>query len=343
MFGTDSENLAIVGSENYSNDNNKENHLDDIIFEDCKENYEKYAGKNVSYWQGLADKYHYESKDAIRGVWRREAKRRGYNKTSKIDRKSGGPKILIFDIETSPLICYSFSLWPERISIDQIIKDWHIIGYSAKWLFEENVTGEVLTSKEIKNGDDSRLVKALWKLFNEADILVSFNGQNFDIKRCNTRFLINNLLPPSRYISVDPIITAKKVFDFASNKMDWLAQSLDLDKKIHTDFSLWSRCMNGNEDALEEINVYCQKDTLILENLYLEMLPWLQSHPNLALYYADEVERCPHCASENIKKNTGTYKTITNSYAEFTCGDCGYRGHEKKSLISKEKSKTILR
>jgi len=318
--------------------------LDDIIFEECTKNYEKYIGKNVSYWQGLADKYQYESKDAIRGAWRREAKKRGYNRSSGgIEKKLGGPKILIFDIETTPLVAYTFSLWPERISTDQVIRDWHILSYSAKWLFQDEVMSEVLTPKEIEKADDKRLTKSLWELFDESDVIVGYNGLNFDVKRCNTRFLINGFLPPSHYSVVDPIVTAKKVFDFSSNKMDYLSEMLNLDRKIHTDFSLWSRCMDGQEDALEEIRTYNQQDTKVLESLYLEILPWINIHPNWNLFYEDEVERCPHCGSVNIKKNTGTYKTMVNSYPEFTCGDCGYRGREKKSIVSKEKSKTILR
>lgn len=316
--------------------------MNDEIFEDCKNNYEKNIGKNVSYWGGLADKYNYESKDAIRGAWRREAEKRGYKRDSAF-RSLGGPKILIYDIETSPLVCYSFSLYPERISTDQIIKDWHMISYSAKWLFDEEILSEVLTPKEMKNADDKRLAKSLWKLFDEADIIIGYNGLRFDLPRCNSRFLIHGLLPPSHFIFIDPIVTAKKTFGFSSNKMDYLLELLELDRKIHTDFTLWSRCMDGELEALEEMRTYNVKDSRVLESLYLELLPWIQSHPNMNLYYEDDVSRCPNCGSENLKKNTGTYKTLTNIYPAFLCNDCGYRGRERKGILSKEKSKTVVR
>jgi hypothetical protein len=43
-------------------------------------------------------------------------------------------KILIFDIETSPIEVYAWSLWDKFTSIDQIIEDWSVLTISAKWL-----------------------------------------------------------------------------------------------------------------------------------------------------------------------------------------------------------------
>lgn len=316
--------------------------MDDSIYDDCIEHVEKLSGKNVSFWNDLASKYNYESKESIRSDYRREARRRGY-KLSESRQKSGGPKILIMDIETTPLLCYSFSLYPERISTDQIVKDWHILSYSAKWLFQEEVISEVLTPKEIKEGNDKRLTISLWNLFDESDVVVSYNGINFDNRRCATRFLINGLLPPSAYIAVDPIVTAKKVFDFSSRKMDYLAEMLNLDRKIHTDFSLWARCMNGDEDALEEINLYNNQDIRVLENLYLEMLPWIQGHPNWNLYTTDEISLCTHCGSDKLNWNIKAYKTLTNVYPAYRCENCGYVGRGRKGTLSKEKSKAVVR
>lgn len=322
----------------------RRNYLDDIIFEDCKNNYEKYMGKNVSYWQGLADKYQYESRDAIRGAWRREAKRRGYNKSSKIDNKTGGPKILIFDLENTPMEGYFWNLWPNNgISTDAITRDWHLLSYAAKWLFSEETFSEVLTPKEVEKRDDSRLAKSLWKLLDDCDIAVAFNGVSFDFKRCNTRFLKHGLTPPSYYVPVDPILTAKKTFDIASNKMDYISEFIDGDRKIHTEYSLWIRCLNGEESALEDMETYNKQDVTVLETIYLNFLPWMQGHPNMNVFYSDDVSRCPQCASTDIVFSGKTYPTLTNLYRSYRCSNCGYNGRERKGILSKEKSKTILR
>lgn len=316
--------------------------MKEYIFDDCAKHAEKFSGKNIPFWGPLADKYQYENKEKIRSDFRREARRRGY-KLSKIRNELGGPKILIFDVETTPLQCYTFNLYPERISIDQIIRDWHLLSYSYKWLFEEEVHNEVLTPKEIEASNDKRLTKSIWELFDKSDAIVAYNGTGFDIKRCNTRFLINGYLPPSSYITVDPIITAKKIFDFSSNKMDYVSELIDGERKIHTNFSLWARCVNGDEDALEEISQYNSQDVIVLENIYLEVLPWIQGHPNWNLYYSDDVTRCPNCGNTDLNQDVGSYKALTNIYAAFLCNGCGYRGRQRKSMLSKEKSSSIVR
>ena len=68
---------------------------------------------------------------------------------------------------------------------------------------------------QIEKEDDSRLAKSIWGLLDDCDIAVAYNGVSFDFKRCNTRFLKHDLTPPSYYVPVDPIITAKKCFDIS--------------------------------------------------------------------------------------------------------------------------------
>ena len=45
------------------------------------------------------------------------------------------PKILILDIETSPLKAYVWKRWKENISLDQTISEWFMLCWSAKWLY----------------------------------------------------------------------------------------------------------------------------------------------------------------------------------------------------------------
>jgi hypothetical protein len=309
-------------------------------------NVEKFSGTGVSFWPDLADKYRdkyqYENKEAIRSDYRREARRRGY-KLSDTKRPTGGPRILIFDLENTPMSGYFWNFWPERISTDALIRDWHLLSYSAKWLFDDDVMSEVLTPKEIENEDDSRIAKSIWNLLDEATIAIAYNGVSFDFKRCNTRFLKNGLLPPSYYIPVDPILTAKKKFDISSNKMDFVSEFIDGDRKIHTDFNLWVRCMNGDKEALTEMETYNRQDVIVLETIYLNFLPWMEGHPNLNLFYQDNVSRCPQCGDTRLDFNQKPYATLTTLYPAYVCKGCGWRGRGRKGILSKEKSKTVVR
>ena len=71
----------------------------------------------------------------------RRAKEFGVNTT--FDNKAPRlPKILLFDIETAPMQVFSWTLFKPRLSHDNIIKDWFVISWSAKWLFEAEIMGD---------------------------------------------------------------------------------------------------------------------------------------------------------------------------------------------------------
>ena len=93
----------------------------------------------------------------------------------KID-KSKFPKILIFDIETSPLSAYVWGRFKQLITLDQTISEWFMLSWSAKWLNNPNMMSDVLTPEEALREDDSRITKSMWQLFNEADIVLAHNA-----------------------------------------------------------------------------------------------------------------------------------------------------------------------
>jgi hypothetical protein len=48
-----------------------------------------------------------------------------------------------------------------------------LLTWSAKWLFQDEIMNDKLTSEEAINEDDERITKTLWTLLDEADIVVS--------------------------------------------------------------------------------------------------------------------------------------------------------------------------
>ena len=174
-------------------------------------------------------------------------------KASSLDVKdSKQPKILIFDIETSPMLAYVWGRFKQFVSLDQTVSEWFIISWSAKWLNNPNVMCDVLTSEEASNEDDSRITRSMWYLFNEADIVLAHNGSRFDVPRLNSRFLLNGLMPPNPYRQIDTLQVARKEFGFSSNKLDALAGYLGIEHKSDTNFNLWKRCLAGEQEALED-------------------------------------------------------------------------------------------
>jgi len=259
----------------------------------------------------------------------------------KIDRTKKA-KVLIFDIETSPNIGYVWSMWKQNISGSQLIQPWFVICWSAKWLFEDEVISDCVTPDEIINTNDSRIIKRLWDLVDEADILIAHNLSRFDKKTMNTRFILQGLTPPSPYHEIDTLTHARKQFKFPHNRLDELGKYLGVGRKIDTGgFDLWKECMDGNQGALIKMSEYCDQDVLLLEDVYLVMRPWIKPHPNIGLYIEENISSCPSCGSGELSVE-GTYETTVNSYDALKCNNCGAWSRNRKTNTPLKDNEGIL-
>lgn len=250
------------------------------------------------------------------------------------------PKILIFDIETSPLRAYIWSRWKQNIYLDQTISEWFMLSWSAKWLFSPDVMSDRLTGEEALAEKDSRIVSSIWKLIDEADIVVAHNGLAFDEKKINARFLLNGLPPTSPYQSIDTKVIASKQFGFSSNKLDALAGYFGFEVKLDTDFKLWDRCMRGEDEALKYMEIYNRHDVELLEEVYLKLRPWIKAHPNVALYLESKEPVCANCGNTHLTF-AGNYYTQTGKYDTYRC-ECGALSRVRTSSVPKEIRKNLL-
>jgi len=232
------------------------------------------------------------------------------------------PKVLLIDIETTPIKAAVWGTWKQRINYEQVLEDWFMLSYSAKWLFDSNVMGSVLTPDEAIHKDDSRIARELWKLFDWADVLIGHNISGFDLPKTQTRFLMNKLAPPSPFRVIDTLKVAQHNFRFASNKLDYIGELLLHDRKLKTDFALWLRCLAGDRESLNYMLSYNKKDVLLLEEAYVFLRPYIKSHPNMAIYQEAIEPTCPTCGSVDIDE-CGHYSTSVNRYLAFRCKDCG--------------------
>lgn len=269
----------------------------------------------------------------------RRAKRMGIIRTH----PKRSPKILLFDLETAPCECYVWNTGKQYIRHNSLIKKTSILTWSAKWLCDSEVMTGKVSAHAANKRDDSAIVKPLWDLFNESDILIAHNLKGFDKKVANARFIINGLKPPSPYQMIDTLTVARREFRFASNTLEYLCQILNKNhEKIHTDFNLWVRCVNGDSEALQEMLDYNMQDVLALEELYLILRGWIKSHPNVGMYYADMGDRCPNCGSKRLLE-ADTYDTPSGRYVAMRCGHCGAFGRNRTQGIPLSQRKNLKR
>lgn len=235
-----------------------------------------------------------------------------------------GAKVLLLDIETAPIKAYVWGLWKQNISWSHVTNDWFIICWAAKWLDDVDVHSACVSPIEALNENDSNILKPLWDLLEEADVVVTHNGDQFDIPRINSRFAINNMTPPSPYYRIDTCKVARKQFAFTSNKLDALAHYFGFEGKYDTDFELWEGCLNGDRKSLQEMQEYNIQDVKVLEEVFLKLRPWITNFPNANNYLASKTIVCTTCGGDNLEElRNQFYYTTTGKYQLFRCRDCG--------------------
>lgn len=173
--------------------------------------------------------------------------------------------------------------------------------------------------------DDTLLVKELWKLFDEADVLVGHNSNKFDNKVAMGMFLRSNLLPPSPFKQIDTLQQARKIGVQSSNSLDNLGTLYKIGNKSKTKHSdVWYECFIGHDKkAWKEMAIYNNQDVQVTVNLYEKLLPYMKGTPNLSRI-ANRPDSCPKCLSDHIQRH-GTYTTQVSIKAQWQCMSCGNR------------------
>jgi hypothetical protein len=238
-------------------------------------------------------------------------------------------------------MAHVWGIWKQNVGMNQIKNDWYMLTWAAKWLDEE----EIMYDSNHLHGDhtdDTSILASLHALLDEADMVIAHNGNKFDIRKVNARFIQAGMLPPSPYRKIDTLNEAKKHFAFTSNRLDSLGQALGVGKKAETGgFDLWVRCMAGEREAFEQMVDYNVQDIVLLEDVYLALRPWMTNHPNLGVYEDEDAPCCPKCASKNIHWRGKAY-TQVSSYHRFQCQDCGGWGRARFTSIPLEKRKQLV-
>lgn len=246
-------------------------------------------------------------------------------------------KILILDIETAPNVAYVWGAWKQNIGHNQWRERSHIMSYAAKWLDSEDIMYE-----DNRKDNDRRIVKQLYDLLHEADVVVAHNGKRFDIPVIIGRGVVHGFTPPSPFYTVDTFQVARKELRLSGNSLKVLCDELGLPQKEEhkkfPGFELWLECLKGNAEAWEEMREYNIQDIISLEALYLRLRPYMKNHPNVGRFMEDMEVLCPKCESDDIQWRGYYYTKAGLCYKRFQCQCCGgwgrYRYSEKDVRVN---------
>lgn len=235
-------------------------------------------------------------------------------------------KILLLDIETAPHIVAAWGLFGQDVTLDRILEPGYTMCWAAKWLGKREVMFD-----SVHNSRPKAMLKRLYDLIEEADAVITYNGDRFDLPTVHKDFVKYGLGRPLPTISIDLLKTVKQKFRLASNKLDFVLNYFGLGgKKKHKGMQMWLGCMRGEDSSWKVMERYNKGDVTELEKLYNHLLPWIVHHPNLSVFAGTPV--CPHCGGTHLRKK-GTQMTSAGVYQRYRCMDCGTPIRDKTNMV----------
>lgn len=231
-------------------------------------------------------------------------------------------KRLFFDIETGYYILkvrsWQLKNFKKYYDHGDIEREKEIICISYKWQGEDEVH-----TLDWRNGE-KKMLRDFVKVMGDADEIIGHNGDRFDLPFIRTRCLYHGILIFPNYRTLDTLKKARNRFLFASNKLDYLGQFMGIGgKEEHEGFDMWKKIVEENDnDALAKMISYCERDVILLEDVYFVLSPFIDHNNNFAVLRGGEKWHCPECASEDVEM----FRTYTTPMGvvrrEMKCKSC---------------------
>lgn len=249
-----------------------------------------------------------------------------------------GPAILLYDIETAPGLAWVWNQWnTNAIAMEQ---DWYMLSFAYKWLNTDRI-GFVSIFQDpdfVPDTTDDRFVATrLAALFDAADVTVAHNGDKFDRRKANQRFLTWGIDPPSPYQTIDTKKVVTSEFSHFSNALTELGRVHGLGEKTHhTGFELWRECMKGTESFWKTMEKYNRQDVRLLERVYVKLLPWMSlpgkaNTVNYGFWAEDGKMVCPNCGHDHMIRK-GVHRTLVSEFPTYRCDRCHTYARARKRI-----------
>lgn len=232
--------------------------------------------------------------------------------------------VVVLDIETSYTLSATWGIYDTNAAM--VIREPYIISFSWKYLGDKKTTVVALPDFPLYKKDkhnDRDIIKYIWKVLDDAKIVVAHNGNSFDYKWIYGRFAVHEITPPSPCSLIDTLLISRRKFKFNSNRLKDLGNYFNIGSKVETGgISLWYKCVElGDVNAWKQMKKYNKQDVVLLENVYYRLLPYTTNHPNIALIN-NEKSACPNCGSLNVERRGFNYSRVGKNQ-RWQCKSCG--------------------
>lgn len=249
------------------------------------------------------------------------------------------PKILFFDIETSPLLAYVWRLGEQVVYHHQLAKQgrsYGIICISYAW----NDNSPVKTIDwGYQAQDTAKVIREFDKIIKQADVAIGKNNNRFDEKHINAQRMLKGLPPMPEWTAYTDDLERqiRKHFIFPSMSLDYISKELGLGGKSKMEFQNWVDIVERkNEKSFKKMLEYNRKDVADTRTIWNKIAPHVTPKLNQATFYGDF--RCINCGCQDLKKD-GIRRNGKTTYQTFFCK--GHNGYAGRVVIPAEDKRKI--
>lgn len=236
-------------------------------------------------------------------------------------------RILIFDGEMSNLdAAFGFVLCISYRWMDEPENKTHTISIRDFPSYKRTPRGRT---------NDLHVLEAFRPIWEQADIIITYNGKLFDEKYVNTRLMIHGRKPLPRRDHVDVLDTTRSTLRTRGKSLDKVAKMLKTKhQKSPVDGQIWVWAVAGDEASLRYIETHCKADVLVLEEVYLRFRERVYMHPRVTWV----LDACRYCGGK-VQSRGYTVTTARGRKRRVACTSCG--GTETRAMTKKEQDQAF--
>ncbi len=226
------------------------------------------------------------------------------------------PKILFFDIETSPLQAWIWRPGKQVVRHGQLVENhdkYNIICITYCW--NDGKPAKAF-SWDYNTQDSSKMIAAFDKLVLRADVLIGKNSDSFDVKHINTQRMLAGLpgFPEWASYTDDLQKQMKKHFYLPSYTLDYFSHMLGLGGKIKMEMDDWIHIVNKTprlgRACFNKMIKYGKKDTEDTRAIWNHCVKHFT--PKFKAVQTKSGIACISCGSDNMRvkvvRNSGDSK-----------------------------------
>ena len=220
-----------------------------------------------------------------------------------------------------------------RIHADDVLEWPRTICAAWRWYGKNTVH----FAAEWEIGGYDGFMRAVWDVFDTADLVIGHNMTGFDSKHLLGGWAEMGLPAPAPYKIIDTLKIARSVFAYESRTLDALNKRLGVDAKTDKyDVATARAAVDGDKPAQAKLTEYNRGDIIASEALFDRLRPYATGIPHLGMWSDDELA-CPSCGHTM----TATGRTVhanVQRYEHLACPNCG--NHARGTTTLKNPTRT---